>query len=217
MDPRHAVGQPGTEPMGIEPGPRGQNVKAFTLYARTAEDAVALQKKVDAILAAYPELRLQERIDSGNVDTVSGSSLRVGLCRDVFTMSPDSTKAQPLIKIDDPLKFKIQQEFGGNSETQLDDGLLRKVEKAIGLQEHTLVYDSQNNLVLWPVGGAIHGYQGGVYGPEGDAGKGMEVDGRPLTDRPALYALANRYGLDQSEIAAGIISHEPPKEITLEF
>ena len=212
MDPRYAIGNPSAK--GTAPGASDQNAKMFTIFAGSAEDALRIQSKVDEILAAHPDLRLEETIDTGNVDRVSGLSGRVGVCRELYRPSPDSTPGKPLILIDKELSDKIHGKLGTSG--KLSYTQLRALELSTELQPNTLTYDSRGNLVLKV--GPKSSYQGdAIYVPELGAGKGMDVDGRLRTDRPALYALAKRFGLDQADIAAGLAAADPSEAVTETF
>src|SRR5579885_2525408 len=79
MDPQ--IGHAGVDP-GHLVASEGQGAKAFTIYARNAEDALRIQQKVDQILARHPELKLDKPFAGGNVDRVAGASNRVGITRD---------------------------------------------------------------------------------------------------------------------------------------
>ncbi len=213
MDPRYAVGDAGAR--GIGPGTSDQSAKAFTIFAGSAEHALRIQSKIDQILSAHPELRLDEIIDTGNVDRVAELSGRVGVCRELYIASPDSTPAKPLILIDKVLADRIHADLGSTS-GNLSYAQLRALEISTQMEPNTLSYDSLGNLVLKC--GPKSSYQGdAIYVPELGAGKGMDVDGKLKTDRPALYALAQRYGIDQADIAAGRTGTDPSDEVTEVF
>ncbi len=62
-----------TEPLAAErrvaiPDEKDQGAKTFTVYAKDEASMQTLAKKLDSLLAADPELRLDRALDTGNVD-----------------------------------------------------------------------------------------------------------------------------------------------------
>jgi hypothetical protein len=170
---------------GFGPGPTGQNAKGFTVYARTNADALKLQAQIDKELASKG-LGLEKPPATGNVDLIEGSSNRVGTVRDYYDVAQDA-QGNVGAKIDDELAQRIQSEFGGGG--KMDSEQLRAVEKETGLENGSLTYDKKGKLMLkLEQGDRPRG--GKVYVSE----SGSEDTFGYMTDRPAIYALARRFG-----------------------
>src|SRR5579885_81961 len=222
MDPQ--IGHAGVDP-GHLVASEGQGAKAFTIYARNAEDALRIQQKVDQILARHPELKLDKPFAGGNVDRVAGASNRVGITRDVFERSVDSRPHDVLAKVDNALSARILNDpslqayrFEVNGQPRITQQGLRKLEQQLGLHDSILQYDSQGNLVMQVNGTDRYGGAGRVYVSEEHAintprgtRTGTTADGRPqlsqgYTDRPALYQLSRHYGIDPVDVLAGRVA-----------
>ncbi len=176
----------------------GQGSKGFTIYADNAADAQLIAKRVDQILSDEG-LSLKTPHESGNVDAIlpGGKSNRVGIVRDTFDRSVDSTGAQPLAAID----ASVQRSIDGG--TRLSDQALRDVEQSVGLKPNTLAYDSEGKLTLKLSAGSQDAYHGGVYATEANTSKEFGK----LGDRRGLYALYDKYGADPAAVAA----EKPPE------
>lgn len=180
----------GAEPLA------GQKAKLFTLYCDNPADALAVQQKVDEALK-LAGLSLDKAPESGNVFKISGQSNRVGIVRDTYTQSVDSTKFEPVINLDPSLAKSIESEFGNGK--QLSGDQLKNCMEKIGFRPQdppALFYDSQGKLSMRVDAGddnTHHDYtRYGVYVTEANAGRKIG----DLTDRPALYALYDRYSID---------------------
>ena len=203
FDPEVGAGQAG--PDAWLPTGKGQGAKAFTIYARTPEDAVALQKEIDKFLTDKG-LGRSTPIDTGNIDQIKGSSNRVGIVRDQF--EPTQVDGNLAARLDKPLAEHIQAQMGLQPGQKLSPEQLRQVEKTAGLRPETLAYDRDNNLSLIAQSRSSGMHDGGsgprIYLDEGKAGKEFG----DLTDRQAFYALSNKYlpeGQGPADLAAGLV------------
>lgn len=196
----------------------GQSAKGFTLYTGTNADAVQVAQRVDQILADN-QLAVAEPIDTGNVDGIPdwSQSKRVGIVRDTFDRSVDSTAYQPVAALDPAVQTRIEdafrEQFPADQTGRLSADALRSVEQAAGLEPNTLVYDSDGRLSLLLSDGSQDAYHGGVYATE--AGTSSEFG--ELTNRRALYSLYGQYGLEPAQVAtdsAPEISTEQPPSAT---
>jgi hypothetical protein len=209
LDPALAQADSDVKPTArsTRPGETGQNAKAFTLYTDSPEAAAAVAAKIDAILAQHTELTLATPRNTGTIDSITGVTNRVGISRDNFLRSVDSTAKQPVVKIDPEVSRRVHERAGAS---QLTDTQLRQVERVLGLKENTLLYDSQNNLALRLSGptNSLPVSADHLYVKESQSPVGGKVD------RQALYELSRRVGLDPPEVAArkADARETPPKQ-----
>src|SRR5262249_30347258 len=124
----------------------GQNAKAFTLSARSPEEAVQLAKKLDEILARHPEFK---PIEPEGLDTIVGKSGRVGVVRDQYTPTVDANGNHGAM-LDKNLAGRIEGDpaLERNAEGRLTEKSLRDVETRTGMKSGTLTYDAEGNLML---------------------------------------------------------------------
>lgn len=185
--------------MGIKGGSAPlteQEAKVFTLYVSNPEDAIAIQKKLDQMIKEAG-LGLDKPPATGNVFKVTGESNRVGMVRDVFTQSVDSSRWSPVINLDSSVATSLEREFGNGQ--RLTQEQLNTLIETVGLKKDNppiIFYDSQGQLSMRVDPGREgdhHGYSPyGVYVTESGAGKQFGE----FSDRPAVYQLYDRYGID---------------------
>lgn len=193
LDPAKGL-QGGTSPL------TDQQAKVFTLYIDNPADAIAIQKKLDMMIKDAG-LGLDKPPATGNVFKVTGESNRVGMVRDVFTQSVDSQKWDPAINLDASVAKSLENEFGKGQ--RMTEAQLNTLIETVGLKKTDppiLFYDSEGKLSMRVDAGDgdNHGYSPyGVYVTE--AGSGKQVG--QLTDRPAVYRLYDRYGIDPAQEA----------------
>jgi hypothetical protein len=166
------------------PGDKGQAAKGFTIYARSPRDVARLQKLIDDELHTNG-LGLNRPPDSGNVDIIGGRANRVGVVRDRYHVTKDDYG-----NVGIELEGRLARQIGGRG--HLHDHQLRAIERASGIKAHSLGYDRNGHLMLKledvshkPRDGMIYVDESGANGRFGH-----------MTDRRALYALANRYRCD---------------------
>lgn len=171
---------------GINPDPsirwgEGQDAKAFTIYPADVQGAQQIAHRLDQILAEN-NLSLPRQIRHGNVDEIPAGtySNRVGLTRDTFERSVDSSAERPIVRMDQQLQARIENKYG----RQLTEQELQDVDQR-------LVYDSEGKLGYNAsfASGSRDAYHGGVYLAE-------------ATDRRALYNLYNKFAVNPVEVAA---------------
>ncbi|HEY9871456.1 MAG TPA: FHA domain-containing protein, partial [Candidatus Obscuribacterales bacterium] len=206
----------------------GQGAKAFTIYAASPEQALKIQKKIDQILAEHPELRLEKPFAGGNVDIIRGDSNRVGIVRDHFKRSPDSTRGELRIQIDhavyarilndpDLLPYRADLIYGGPP--RLTGEGYRKLEDKLGLMPGTLRPDREGltmrvfdydrsggygDLYVTEKGAEAHA-RGETYQVEQTDGSVKTVRSEGYTNRPAVYKIYESYGADPAMVAAGVV------------
>ncbi len=166
------------------PRPSGQNAKGFTIYTENTADAVKLQQLIDKQLISKG-LGLPEAPKTGNVDIVEGQSNRLGTVRDHFPSTRDA-RGNNGAKLDQELSQHIENQYGNG--VKLNNHQLRAVEEEAGLKPGTLTYDKNGELMLQLIASGRPS-QGKVYVTEGGAKKTFGQ----LTDRPAMYSLANLF------------------------
>ncbi len=156
----------------------GQGAKGFTIYPADVQSAWQAARKLDQILADN-NLSLPQQIRHGNVDEVPKDfvSNRVGLTRDNWGRSCDSSAEAPIALLDPNLQARIEAEHG----RKLNDEELKKVSER-------LVYDSDGKLGFKTGYGARDAYHGGVYLAE--------------SDRRVMYTLSERFKVKPLESAA---------------
>ncbi len=203
IDPRYGMENPkwatadGKAPSDqIGPGNRGQDAKAFTIYPKDAKAAEAIAKRIDEILAQYPEFRNKDIIPSGNADTLVGTTNRVGVVKDYIEKAPGSTEDRPQGLIDQEVGDAIKND-GDLHERAVASGVtaLDQLSKELGLQPGILHEDAQGNIVIdlppapgykkFPV----------VYMDESEAGKNFGE----FNSRPAVYEIYKKYGYDPKD------------------
>ena len=203
----------GTATPDFVPTGKGQAAKGFTVYARTPEEAVQIQKTIDKILKDKG-LGLDTPIASGNIDSIRGSSNRVGIVRDTYqpAQMPKGSYEQAA-KVDKVLQEHIQSSIGMKPGDSFTDAHLRQIELQSGLRPNTLALDKNGDLALLTQarGSSVinHGGEPKLYLDESRAGKEFG----DLTDRQAYYGLAKKYlpdGKDPADLAAGLVPK--PKE-----
>jgi YD repeat-containing protein len=187
-------------------GPQGQDAKAFTLYAANREDAILIAKKIDAVIAEHPELKLGKPFNGGNVDTILGASNRVGLCSDQWAPGSNSRTGDLRVRVDEAVNSRVMEDptlkaYRADS-SHLTEAGLRKLEEKLGLKDGLLSYDDQDRLTM-AVRGKNPEKNGQVYVSEGSAEKvergSKNANGdisKGLNDRPALYKLYENYQID---------------------
>jgi len=185
-----------------------QYAKGFTVYADNAHYAALISAKIDKILVDSG-LALDKPLETGNVDGITGRSNRVGVVRDTFQRSSDSTLLDPLARLDSELQKRIEHDFALDyaklhpeappikAGERLPDAALRELEKATGLAPNTVRYDSTGALCLKTGPNAEDNYHGGVYVPEAGADRSFGH----MTDRPAIYALFDKFHVDPVDSA----------------
>jgi len=205
IDPMYGVDA--STGVGIAPTGVDQGAKAFTIYAKTPEDAWRIQHRINEILDLNPQLKLAAPPRSGNVDLPVGRSNRVTMVQDTLMASPDSTGKEPLALIPDAVRQKVNEEFKIAPNARLNHEQLLQLEAALDAVPGTYGYDSRGNMVMRTLSSqsSLNG-NGTIYLTEDGAGKGKETNGLQKTDRPAYYALVRRYGLDPARIEAGDFS-----------
>lgn len=194
-DPAWGAGREGP---GSPPAPVGNNAKGFTLYPAEGVNPAEIQLEVDRLLSEAG-LGLDAPIATGNVDTIGGSTNRVGIVRESWPVGEHADPLRPTgAIIDDQIHNAIRAEFHVQSGQQLTDAQLRQVEQNLGLESGILAYGTDGNLLLLRTS-TYSGVKPGTdafYLDESLAGKGVDVNNHPLSDRPAYYELARRYGED---------------------
>ena len=212
MDPLFAVGREKEAPADQNaPTGKGQGAKAFTIFVDHPQDGVAVQKRIDQILKEKA-LNLPKPIDSGNLDRIVGDSRRVGLVRDLYPATTDAQGRKGAL-VDDVLTDHIKAKLGMEPGHKLTDQQLEQAELDAHLRKGTLTYDQTGqHLMLIGVDGSFQlqnkkplYYLSEMYG-ERDPAKG-------LTNRPAMYALAEKYlpaGSDPSDLARGAVPGPKP-------
>ncbi|MDZ4836352.1 MAG: hypothetical protein SGJ27_21435 [Candidatus Melainabacteria bacterium] len=195
MDPLFGLEKPGrahaVAPDGVE-----QGAKAFTIYTRTAEDALLVNKRLEEICKAKG-LGLEKPISTGNCDTVGGATHRIGIVRDTFPMVRDANGNYGS-GLDDVINQQINQKYKVTPGQQLNDVQLRDLERVTGIEKDLLTYSNDGRLMLKTTGGNGKPYHNGFYADESDA---VKTFGH-LTERPAIYSLYKAFKLDPAEIAA---------------
>ena len=197
LDPRFGTGA--SDAYGVQPSGTNQGAKGFTVYARTDKDTEMILNRIDEILAGHPELRLDKPADTGNVDVIPGNSRtnRVSRVRDHFEVSPDNASEKaPLLKLHDVVRARAHAEFGVAPDGQLLPSQLAELERRTGIAPGTLAYDSHGNLVLKTTERSDVSRHGEVYAMEA----GVSKQHGSKTDRPAVYALHQHYGIDPAAL-----------------
>jgi hypothetical protein len=195
------IGYTGNNPTGGF-SPTGQDAKAMTFYTASREDSILLQKKLDAVLARHPELKLDKEFNAGNVDTIIGQSKRVGICRDTFA-AHSTAKGELSVRVDDVVRDRalndpnLRSYKNGN---RLTPEGLRELEKKVGLQDRILNYDDKGNLTMRVDGSSGADGKGSMYvtesGAESVKRDGLKANGeksKGYTNRHALYQLYKGY------------------------
>lgn len=178
FDPLHSVSS--SRAIGSPPSGYMQDAKAFTIYPENAADASRIQQRLDEILHQNG-LGREAEIATGNVDRVGGLSNRVGVVRDYY--EPAIISGRPAgARLPEGLARKIESNTGHLSAEQL-----RSFEASAGLQSGILRYDDAGFLSLASSSSNSRISSKGQYyltelGSGGTSG---------LTDRPAMYALAD--------------------------
>jgi YD repeat-containing protein len=195
----------------------GADLEAFTIAVSDPADVPRVQQRIDEILAEHPELTLDRPIRPGGVDTIAGTSGRVGHLRDFFPVTRDAEGALGA-RVDDALSQRIHESAGVAEGARLSPDQLRTVERNAGLREGSLAYDADGNLMLLTTDEASTVMEGqlyvGTHGAESHpAGErymrdGVEVESEGLTDRYAYYRLGEIYGVDPAEsVISGAVGH----------
>lgn len=195
----------------------GADLEAFTIAVSDPADVPRVQQRIDEILAEHPELTLDRPIRPGGVDTIAGTSGRVGHLRDFFPATRDAEGAVGA-RVDDALSRRIHESAGVAEGARLSPDQLRQVESNAGLREGSLAYDTDGNLMLRTTDEASTLMEGQLYvGTRGaeshPAGErymrdGVEVESEGLTDRYAYYRLGEMYGVDPAEsVISGAAGH----------
>ena len=201
-DPVHGVSL--HDGVGALPAPHGQNAKGFTLYPDNPALAKQIADEVDRVLLEHG-LGLKKPIATGNVDQIHGAGNRVGILKDKFDaiVSRGVTAA----KLENNLLAAIYKEFKVPPSGRLADQQLRFIEKDLNLAPNTLnYYDGVLGLQTKSKSSNIQGKndQGitQIYLDESSAGKGVGSEANRksphepyLTDRPAYFRLAKRFGI----------------------
>lgn len=206
FDPMIGTGELKPE-RGVPNGER-QMAKAFTIYAKTADEAARVQARIDQILQEKG-LHLDRPIESGNVDSIRGQSNRVGIVRDMYEPTT-LTNNYPAAKLDAPLQDHIHSAMGLKPGERLSFEQLREVEKRAGIMPETLHYNGNGELSLQAYSHNSQKVRGenNFYLDESRA----EKEHGKLTDRPAMYALGKEFlpnGADPSDVARGLVTSPP--------
>jgi len=216
-DPAYALGaemHPGiAKIMTLE-----QHAKGFAINCTDADTTIKLRAELDQLLADN-NCSLPSK-PTAQLDEIMGESNRVGIVRDTFT--PYVAPGYRLgFKLDTVLADCLEREFAKIFDivpgTRFSDEQLRRIEIACGLQSNTLAYGSplanrkdRSGLMVvmgdWDTARAskrdrMRREHAVGYTAEAFAGR---VFGK-LSDRQALYSLAQRYGIAQCDLACGSI------------
>jgi hypothetical protein len=199
MDPAFATegqGRPGV----VAPDGVGQGAKAFTIYTKTAEEAIKVQKRVDAILHAKG-LSLKEELRTGNTEIAGGLSRRAAVSRDTFE---EGRYFDPMYNVSfkgPVLDAVVEQRLVANFDlppgSKLTQPMLSAIEQKTGLKPGTMVYGAGDRLMLKAGGGQSRSDGAGYYAVESE----MSTTFGQLVERPALYALYRAVGVDPCEPA----------------
>jgi hypothetical protein len=186
----------GKPPDQVAPGDRGQDAKAFTIYPKDARAAEAIAKRIDEILAQYPEFQNKDVIPTGNADTLVGTTNRVGVVKDYIPKAPESTMDNPQGLIDKEISESIKNDKALQERADANGvSELTQLENELGLQPGILHEDKQGNLVIdLPFDSSYKKYDS-IYMDESEAGKGFGQ----MTSRPALYEIYKKYGYDPKD------------------
>ncbi|HEY9785093.1 MAG TPA: hypothetical protein V6D17_06800 [Candidatus Obscuribacterales bacterium] len=183
------------------PNGTGETAKGFTIYVKNPADAAKVQAKIDKLLADNG-LALEKPLNTGNVGKIAEGSHRVSVVRDAYPVAY-SERGAVAYQLDDRLTDAIRTEAGVKPGQRIPDNQLRAIEQKTGLSPNTLAYDKEGNLVLEarlqsrvPDPDDPVAMKRGMYATE----EGVPRKHGELTDRPALYALADRYGMDQADL-----------------
>ncbi len=154
-------------------------------------------EKIDGLLDKQG-LDLKHRIDSGNVDSVSGKTNRVGICREKWEPATmpgridDGSRSDGAL-LGSLLEGKMKARYGTE---KFSPDQLRIIEHESGIKIGTLAYDDKGKLMLRATSehSGSHGRsRNGFYLTEG----GSNDEYGHLTDRPAMYALSKHFNVDQ--------------------
>lgn len=192
-DPLWGIGKDGC---GAPPAGVGNDAKGFTIYPREGANPLEIQQEIDRVLAEAG-VGLETPIPTGNVDTIAGASNRVGVCRESWPTGVAADGSQGAV-IGEDIQLELEREFGRNG-AKLTEEQLRELERIMSLQEDILEYsaDGQNLLLKSKNRGSgpKKGNRESFYLDESSAGKGAQ-NNRPFSDRPAMYRIAERYGIN---------------------
>ncbi len=199
MDPAFATegqGRPGV----VAPDGVGQGAKAFTIYTKTAEEAIKVQKRVDGILHAKG-LGLKEEIKTGNTEVAGGLSMRAAVSRDTFE---EGRYFDPMYNVsfkgpvlDAVVEQRLVASFKLSPGSKLTQPMLSAIEQKTGLKPGTMVYGAGDRLMLRSGGGQSRSDGAGYYAVESE----MSTTFGQLVERPALYALYRAVGVDPCDPA----------------
>lgn len=188
IDPSFGVKGTG-HPDVVAPTGTGQGAKAFTIYTRTAEDALLVQKRLDEI-CSQKGLSLSDHVKTGNIESVPGSSKRIGICRDTFPVAMKSQRAG--YAVESAVEARIMGKRGKNAGEQLSSNELSNLEREAGIKGGTLIYSDDGRLMILP--SEVKKYHGGLYAKE-TAGQTFG----DYTDRSAIYSLYRKYGMEPAD------------------
>jgi hypothetical protein len=193
QDPMVGVGGE-AHPNSVQPTGVGQGAKGFTIYSATAEDALIVQRRIDAILHEKG-LSLKEEFKTGNTEECPGLSKRVSICRDTFEQGLDDRGLKgPLV--DEPVARDVHQRYGLKPGQRLSPENIRDLETHTGIMPGGITYSTDGRLMVRSKGGQAD-YHSGYYAVE----SGVDTSMGKRVERPALYALYRACGFDPCDPA----------------
>ncbi|MBX9723116.1 MAG: hypothetical protein K2X81_17065, partial [Candidatus Obscuribacterales bacterium] len=110
---------------------------AFSISAKSPEDAAALQKEIDSLLT-----------QKGLKTPESGLSVRLNTIKEHFQPAFDEYDNLIGAKLDADLEEGLHHNLGIDSRQKLSTGALREIEKRAGVEPGLLCYDKSGHLAL---------------------------------------------------------------------
>ncbi len=197
--PEETLGSVGAPKYEVKPGDRGQDAKAFTIYVKDKRVADAVAKRLDEILAQYPEFQDKDIIPTGNSDTVVGDTNRVCIVKDYLPKAADSTADHPQAQIDDAIADSIKNDQALAARARKNGvSVLKQLETEIGLKPDTLHENDDGKIVVDLPAQKDEDFK--QYGDSVylDESKAIRAFGS-MTARPAIYAIYKHYGYDPKD------------------
>lgn len=167
----------------------GQDGKAFTIYARSTQEAAAIHARIDQILTQH-NLQAPGLTPRNTTDKPHGNSNRVALCVDFFERTL-TTNHQNAAVVDYNVEQALKHYSGVAPTARFTDNQLRKIEYECGLQPRILSYDSNGRLAL-TVAGEATVREGRIYLSE----SGEQSQWGGMTGRFAMYSLNRRVNME---------------------
>jgi hypothetical protein len=217
-----------TRAKGPKPNGRHQEAKGFTVYLPA--DAAAVRRARERLSKDIEAkgLSLKSRMRTGNVDKMDGTG-RVGLVRSEFpyALSEDGRYEGVLIEpaVAERLEKEFREELKLGERTKFTYEELREIERRTGLKSRILRYSELRSLMIatGQKDELAEKLLAAIFEKKveqkltafddeylSESGAGREFG--ELSARPALYALAARYGIDLTELAlAELEKAVPPK------